>query len=42
MGRAHSPAVVDEKTQQNEHQQGQGRQDGEQEDGVVGANVLDA
>lgn len=38
----HSPAVIDEQTQQNEHQQGQGCQDGEQEDGVVGANVLDA
>lgn len=38
----HSPAIVDQQTQQNEHQQGQGCQDGEQEDGVVGANVLDA
>lgn len=41
MGEA-SPTVVDEQTQQDEHQQGKGCQDGEQEDGVVGADVLDA
>ena len=40
--RGHSPTVVDEQTQQNEHEQGQGCQDGEQEDSVVGADVLDA
>lgn len=38
----HSPAIVDEQTQQNEHQQCQGCQDGEQEDGMVSADVLDA
>ena len=41
-GGGYSPTVVDEQTQQNEHEQGQGCQDGEQEDGVVGADVLDA
>ena len=41
-GSGHSPTVVDKQTQQNEYEQGQGCQDGEQEDSVVGADVLDA
>lgn len=39
---AHSPAVVDKQTQQDQHQQRQRGEDGEQEHGVVGAEVCDA
>lgn len=34
-----SPAVVDEEAEEDEHEQGQGTQDGEEEDGVVGGDV---
>lgn len=34
-----TPAVVEQHTEQDEHQQGQRAQDGEQEQGVVGGDV---
>lgn len=34
-----TPAVVEQHTEQDEHQQGQRAQDGEQEQGVVGSDV---
>lgn len=40
MGKQHSPAVVDKQAEQDEDQQCQGTQDGEQENCVVGGNVL--
>lgn len=37
-----TPAVVEQHTEQDEHQQGQRAQDGEQEQGVVGGDVPQA